>query len=510
MPNQIRLLVIHGPITTYDPAVASRPALDQVNDAISGANAMYRNSAVDQEIVLAGLVGEPMSREEDAAIGGTLANYPGNIATLTTDQVRQLQNYRTVPDPERVRFLLARLHQLRKQYTADCVFFWGDVGGGARDFNAHPRDAYATIGRYFDANTVAHELGHLQGLFHEDGATIPYSRTQPRFATVMAVNEANGGDLRPNHIPYFSNPAVRYNNVPTGVEGVWDEDDKLRWSAQAFKNFRNRLDEPFVPRVQMQSAADVSFAPGGVIWAVDAVGGVWEWVGLDWVARPLPNSTRAKQVSAGSRTNVWCLDVNGRLWKLQGGNSWVMPKSNAWGSHLSAGYDGTVYHVGTGNYLYKSDENGTWFQNVDATNRWLRIAAGGGPALVWGIDMDNNLKRSLYGRWQPDAANWPKAKEVSVGTDGTVLIVDTQDRMQQAAYQPETATWRVLTNDVPIARNPYPTRPNPFDPGPTAVKVDALDSVRAMRVNADGRVWKKVTVNGDWLEFRWKVRMNQV
>ncbi|MBM3980855.1 MAG: hypothetical protein FJ304_11325 [Planctomycetes bacterium] len=359
MPNQIRVLVVHGPITTYDPAVRSRPALDQVNDAIRGANQIYRNSGIDQELVLAGLVGEPMTREEDAAIGGTLANYPGSFATLTRDQVSQLQHGRTQPDPERVRFLLARLHAIRKQYSADCVFFWGDVGGGARDFNAHPRDAYATIGRYFDAITVAHELGHLQGLFHEDGATIPYNRSQPRFATIMSVNEANGGpDPRPEQIPYFSNPNVRYNGTPTGIEGIWNEVDKLRWSGLSFPNFRNRLDEPFVPRVQMQSAADVSFAPGGVIWAVDAAGCPWEWVGLDWVARPLPNGTQAKQVSAGSRTNVWCLDTNGKLWKLHGGNSWNMPLPRAWGSHLATGHDGTVYHVGTGNTLWSFDQNG--------------------------------------------------------------------------------------------------------------------------------------------------------
>ncbi len=145
------------------------------------------------------------------------------------------------------------VHILRDLYAADLVSLWGvytDYCGlgslmsteaasfASAGFNVVASPACTGAGGY----TFAHELGHNMGLRHDNfvdttanttvtpaGSTTPTTITYAhgyidltnRFRTVMSYNDqcvATIGSAPPTfgctRIPYFSNPAVSYNNNP--------------------------------------------------------------------------------------------------------------------------------------------------------------------------------------------------------------------------------------------------------------------------------------------------------
>jgi hypothetical protein len=127
--------------------------------------------------------------------------------------------------------ILDDVHILRNDLKADIVCFVpesGNVGGVARIATVpgpsfYAEEAYCVVPRPnvgSSAYIFAHEIGHVMGLMHDwiqdpycfEGAN-KYSKgyVEPNgaFKTIMSYG-ANPG------IPYYSNPLVNYNGVPTG------------------------------------------------------------------------------------------------------------------------------------------------------------------------------------------------------------------------------------------------------------------------------------------------------
>ena len=119
------------------------------------------------------------------------------------------------------------LHILRDAYQADLVALI--TGGNDPSFcgvaNIGPGEQAAafSVTEYDCALgnlTFAHELGHNAGCRHDfpnSGLTEEHRWTDPAhnftYRTVMALQPGT-------RIPYFSNPNVLFNNIPTGVPGV--------------------------------------------------------------------------------------------------------------------------------------------------------------------------------------------------------------------------------------------------------------------------------------------------
>jgi len=100
--------------------------------------------------------------------------------------------------------------------------------------------------------SFGHELGHIMGSHHDRGSAyssgaFPYSygyqAPNETFRTVMAYNCSSGCQ----RINYWSNPNVRYNNIPTGVSETQNNSafnaKSLNNTADTVANFRQSNDD---------------------------------------------------------------------------------------------------------------------------------------------------------------------------------------------------------------------------------------------------------------------------
>ena len=132
---------------------------------------------------------------------------------------------------------LDEVHTLRDAYGADLVSFWVENLGnncGIGYLMTSVSTSFASHGFSVVARDCAtgyysfgHEMGHNMGAHHDrylkdgDGA-YPYSHgyvyTPGRWRTVMAYNqECADKGFNCTRIPYWSNPAVDYQGIPTGI-----------------------------------------------------------------------------------------------------------------------------------------------------------------------------------------------------------------------------------------------------------------------------------------------------
>ena len=131
------------------------------------------------------------------------------------------------------------VHSLRDQYLGDAVVLLvadtnDHLGGAAYTVLAGSADAFAVV-RYDAAAgnwSLAHELGHLQGAYHDtsESATVPFAyghgwRQPSSFRTVMAVLCPNSGPACPR-APYWSTPY--YGPGPILTHGSADVEDNSR------------------------------------------------------------------------------------------------------------------------------------------------------------------------------------------------------------------------------------------------------------------------------------------
>ncbi|MBA2379260.1 MAG: hypothetical protein H0V76_06770, partial [Blastocatellia bacterium] len=144
----------------------------------------------------------------------------------------------------------ATVQALRNTHNADLVAMLGEVsdvcgiaylvgtpGGQASGYSLTARSC--AIGNL----TFAHELGHNMASHHNPenagSALYPYSYghwIDGQYRTVMSyINPCTNGCVRR---PYWSNPNVRFNNIPTGVENLRDNVRSLNNTANNVANYR--------------------------------------------------------------------------------------------------------------------------------------------------------------------------------------------------------------------------------------------------------------------------------
>ena len=206
--STIDVLVVY----TVAAASASSNILAEIQLGVDETNQSYANSGITQRVRL---------------VHAAQVNYTetGKSATDLTRLKNPSDGY------------LDEVHSMRDTYQADLVSFWVENmdACGIGYLMTNVSTAFASSGFSVVMRDCAtgyysfgHEMGHNMGAHHdryatktEDGA-YPYSHgyvyKPAKWRTVMAYNDEckdNGYDC--TRIPYWSNPNVNYQQVPTGI-----------------------------------------------------------------------------------------------------------------------------------------------------------------------------------------------------------------------------------------------------------------------------------------------------
>ncbi len=229
----IDILVVYTPAAAA--AMGGTAGIEQlIDDGMAELNLAMTNSLVSTQYRLVGA--------EEVAYGE-----PGSLGTAL-NQLRR-------PDDG----FLDHVHQRRDEVMADLVMLMtatGDVCGIA-NLGVGPgntptqKNAFSVVQvgcATANVHAFAHEIGHNMGL-HHDWAASPCTNGSSRFAKgYVAPGDAYEtvmGTLSPApRVLYFSNPAVTYDGVPTGIAiGNPEPSDNataLMLSAPVVAKYRNR------------------------------------------------------------------------------------------------------------------------------------------------------------------------------------------------------------------------------------------------------------------------------
>lgn len=228
--SEIDVYILYS--TEYKASFSSDSALDaEIKTRIAESNQIYANSQIRQKLVL---LGHRLAAEipDTLTSGSAVGTY--NIAT-----------------------------RMRDSTGADLVSFWtlnGSAGSGS-NFNGYASACWSTTKK---ANiqgifTFTHELGHNMGAKHDrttyelEGRTAELGQDLYHFGmwwntyrTVMSYSNCPGSCPR---IPYFSNPQVLYQGVPTGIAlgqtNPADNARKINENRAVVAAFKQRLVSPW-------------------------------------------------------------------------------------------------------------------------------------------------------------------------------------------------------------------------------------------------------------------------
>jgi peptidyl-Asp metalloendopeptidase len=146
----------------------------------------------------------------------------------------------------------AEIQNLRNTHKADLVAMIGEIQGACgvgylmgADSPASQNNGFTVTARSCAVGnlTFAHELGHNMGSAHnpENGSSSTYPFgfghwINGSYRTVMSYsNPCTSGCTRR---PYFSNPMVEFNNVPTGIDNARDNARSINLTADSIANYR--------------------------------------------------------------------------------------------------------------------------------------------------------------------------------------------------------------------------------------------------------------------------------
>jgi hypothetical protein len=189
--------------------------------AVDAANTAYRNSKIRQRLRLV-LSQENVYTEVDP--GTDLSNLRNNTA------VQALRNSKQ-----------ADLVDMMEETTAVCGigYLMGTVSTGSQNNGFTVTARSCAVGNL----SFAHELGHNMGSAHNpesgSGASFPYGYghwVNGSYRTVMSyVDPCTAGCVR---VAYFSNPAIIFNGVPTGVDNARDNARSIENTTDTIANYR--------------------------------------------------------------------------------------------------------------------------------------------------------------------------------------------------------------------------------------------------------------------------------
>ncbi len=205
---------------TADSLKGDKYAFTKIAEAVQSLNAAYTSSGVNHQVLLVRTV--RLTNFETGCFANDLNSFQASVY----------------------------INDLRDKYHADIavLIFTNDEFCGLpylADSIANSTTAYCAVnyGCMISNFALSHQVGHLYGCSHYVEELFPSGKTPYKyghgfklaesddknavsFSTIMGVYDDDFCDTSSgtacNVIPYFSNPAIKYMNIPLGVPGIHD------------------------------------------------------------------------------------------------------------------------------------------------------------------------------------------------------------------------------------------------------------------------------------------------
>lgn len=222
-------------------AAASSNIVSEIQLAISGTNTAFTNSGVNAQLNLVG-TGQISYTE------GTYTTSDNILTKFTTNSdgvMDTIHTLRTANSADLVALIVENLYDA-------CGIAWVYNGDPAYGFQVSQRSCMTS------GYTYAHETGHNIGAYHDryvqpeatsNVYAYGYVDTTNRFKTIMSYDDkCTALAISCPRIPYFSNPNVTYNGLPTGIDrslaNSADNARRFNQTASSVAGFRSGTSTP--------------------------------------------------------------------------------------------------------------------------------------------------------------------------------------------------------------------------------------------------------------------------
>ena len=199
----------------------------------------------------------------------------------------------------------------------------------------------------------------------------------------------------------------------------------------------------------------VSIAPDGTTWGIDAnqhvfrfEGNIWSQVMAAKTGQPAPT---LKQISVGSRNDIYGINAANQVFRWDGTQ---FNQLNAGLVQVSVAPDGTAWGINSNQHVFRFQGN-VWSQvlapNPAQPAPTLKQISVGAGNMIWGVNASNQVFRwdgSQFTAVQPSSAT---LVQVSVAADGTAWGLNSN----QHVFRYEGNTWSQVVS--PISGQPAPT-----------------------------------------------------
>ncbi len=298
-----------------------------------------------------------------------------------------------------------------------------------------------------------HEMAHLFGLTHEMGATIPYELGNQGKLTIMASNCANTiGDIYKdeNNPGKFIDNYKEFELVFSGVnpqngnkkyysECNWDAITVLNENAHIYSKWGETFYlDSYTPKSMAKNLKDISLVNDCVAWGIDDKNRLWKWDRYRWDM--IETDRRFVELSAKNFDTVFLIDDKGTVityddyTKVFG----MIPHSKK-AIKIASNTKGNIWIVDEETKVYER-QNGRFTEN-------------GPPYRISDIFIDNENK--AYILWDnnlmiKDGQSWltylNNVKTASIGIDGTLVIIDSNDKIK-ISFNGESP--KLIRNNIP-------------------------------------------------------------
>lgn len=348
---------------------------------------------------------------------------------------------------------LKPVFNMRFTYNADVVVFI-DIKNAKRPSNSGNKiggkfNPYVRINNNeFNNGIFMHEVGHVLGLTHEMGSTLPYDKQKSGLKSLMASNCAYENK---DYSGLFSGKQSYKNNTHFYSECNWDAVSVLNERANEISQWSNtvRRGQNAVYEKVPSKIIDISATDGCITWAIDEFNRLWIWDRYQW--DEVKTERRFLQVAARNSQSVILVDSNNDFITYDTHNNDFRKNTtpekvkriatNFGGKKLFLGESKNIYE-----YVPSNNFDRRWVKLPNQMNRFVDVEVSGNGS-IWALNMYGQVLQYDHNNWVIRSNRRIYAKELSVGEDGTIVFVDQNNSMHYSLNN--NFSFQPIKNNVP-------------------------------------------------------------